>query len=99
MGLRQGKTLPIEGQHIVSAAGRSYTEQRVGVMVDADSKPLAPAFNKSVVGTAQGGVNYHDGRLRHDGRSDRLAVTIYKCASFTWNPAGTFMVVRSRSAI
>jgi hypothetical protein len=50
VGLRQGKALPIEGQHIVSAAGRSYTEQRVGVMVDADSKPLAPAFNKSVVG-------------------------------------------------
>ena len=68
-------------------------------MVEADSRTPEPAFNKSVVGTAQGGINYHDCRLRHDGRSDRLAVTIYKCASFTWNPAGTFTAVHNRSAI
>ncbi len=33
-----------------------------GVVVYAESKPLAKEFNENVVGTAQGGMNYHDCR-------------------------------------
>ena len=33
-----------------------------GVVVYADPKPLAKEFNENVVGTAQGGMNYHDCR-------------------------------------
>ena len=35
----------------------SCSEHTVGLMIDAESKPLAPTLNKNVVGTAQGGIS------------------------------------------
>ena len=42
-----------------------------GMMIHAESKPLAIALNRSVVGTAQGGVNRH---VRPYYESDELTI-------------------------
>ncbi len=42
-----------------------------GMMIHAESKPLAIALNRSVVGTAQGGVNRH---VRPHCESDELTI-------------------------